>query len=174
MTDTAKVVVTYLERPAVVAASIATQTATPAPFLLHRETAPAAAGVAALMYARVGTPWQWTDRRRWTPADWERAIHRDDVEVWVARIDDEIAGYFQLQVEADAVELQYFGLVPAFTGRGFGGRLLSAAIARASSLGKDRITVNTCTLDHPAALANYLKHGFTVVRTGKRQQVFST
>lgn len=174
MTGTADVVVTYLERPADAAASIDAPNPAPAPFVLHRESAPDAAGVAALMYERVGAPWQWTDRRRWTAADWERAIHRDGVEVWVARVDDDIAGYFQLQVEDDAIELQYFGLVPAFTGRGFGGRLLSAAIARASTLGKDRITVNTCTLDHPAALSNYLKHGFTIVRTGKRQPVLAT
>jgi hypothetical protein len=29
--------------------------------------------------------------------------------------------------------------------------------------------VNTCTLDHPAALANYLKHGFVVQRTEPRR-----
>ncbi len=27
------------------------------------------------------------------------------------------------------------------------------------------MTVNTCTLDHPSALPNYLKRGFAIVRT---------
>jgi GNAT superfamily N-acetyltransferase len=76
-----------------------------------------------------------------------------------------VAGYFELHVESDAVELKYFGLVPEFTGRGIGGALLDAAIERARALDRSRMTVNTCTLDHPAALPNYRRHGFRDVRT---------
>src|ERR1019366_2258618 len=131
---------------------------------LQQQQAPMAAPLAFALYLRVGGPWHWTDRLRWTEVDWHAAIHRDDVELWIARMDDEIAGYFELHVEGAAVELKYFGLLPEFTGRGLGGPLLSSAIERAWALGKDRLKVNTCTLDHPAALSNYLKHGFTVLR----------
>lgn len=174
MTDVANVLVTYLELRASANPSAAPRHATAVPFTLQRERAPAAAGVAAALYAQVGARWHWTDRLPWTGAEWQRAIHRDDVELWVARINDANAGYFELQVDGDAVELRYFGLVPEFTGRGLGARLLSAAIERAWALGKDRMTVNTCTLDHPAALANYLKRGFTVLRTERRQQELLT
>jgi GNAT superfamily N-acetyltransferase len=174
MTRVADVVVTYLELHASMPARAGGPDHRAAPFTLHREQAPMAARVAFALYLRVGGPWHWTDRLAWTELEWQAAIHREDVELWLARDADEIVGYFQLQVEGDAVELKYFGLLPEFTGRGIGGRLLSAAIERAWALGRDRITVNTCTLDHPAALPNYLKHGFAVVRTENRQQALST
>ena len=173
MTDVANVVVTYLELRASADAVARTRETTAAPFVLHRERAPTAASVAAALYAQVGAPWHWTDRLPWAAADWRRAINRDDVELWVARIADAIVGYFELQVERDAIELRYFGLLPEFTGCGLGARLLSAAVERAWAVGKDRMTVNTCTLDHPAALAGYLKRGFTVLRTEARGQGFT-
>ena len=80
-----------------------------------------------------------------------------------------IAGYFELVRRADArgaveVELLYFGLVAEAQGRGLGRRLLERAIAEAWALGAERMVLNTCTLDHPAALPNYLARGFRVVR----------
>jgi GNAT superfamily N-acetyltransferase len=174
MTKVAETVVSYLELRMPAGVRAGAQDTAEAPIVLHRERAPSAARVALAFYLRVGGPWHWTDRLSWTEAEWDAAIHRDDVELWIAQVDDEVIGYFQLQVDTDAVELKYFGLLPEFTGRGFGRRLLPAAIERAAALGKDRMTVNTCTLDHPAALPNYLKHGFRVVRTETWQQALST
>jgi hypothetical protein len=37
-------------------------------------------------------------------------------------------------------------------------------VERAWEAGADRVLVNTCTLDHPQALPNYLARGFEVVR----------
>jgi GNAT superfamily N-acetyltransferase len=173
MTGTVDSVVTYLELRRSAVAPLAGEPGSASPFTLHHERAPAAASVAAMMYARVGAPWHWTDRLSWGHADWQDVIHREDVELWLARGNDGIVGYFQLQLEADTVELKYFGLVPECTGRGLGPHLLAAAIARAWALGRDRMTLNTCSLDHPAALPNYLKHGFVIVRTEHRQQVLS-
>lgn len=164
----APVVVTYLERGCE-ASELAKLS--PPPFVLRREQAPSAANVALALYVRVGGPWQWTDRLPWTEEQWTSAIHRDDVELWVAWIGEEVVGYFELHVEQDGVELKYFGLLPEHTGRRLGGALLMAAVDRASAIGKNRMTVNTCTLDHPAALGNYIKHGFRVLRTEIRQPV---
>lgn len=165
MSGTAPVVVTYLERQCGVADRTGVA---PVPFALRREFAPTAARVASALYIRVGNPWRWTDRLPWSESDWDAAIHCDDVELWTAWIAEEIAGYFELHAEAESVELKYFGLLPEFTGRGLGRALLTAAIDRAGALGKRCVTVNTCTLDHPAALGNYLKQGFRVVRTETR------
>jgi GNAT superfamily N-acetyltransferase len=59
-------------------------------------------------------------------------------------------------------------MLPAFTGRGLGGRLLTHAVQRAwthaAGVATRRVWVNTCTLDHPAALANYLARGFVQFR----------
>ena len=159
---TVDVVVTYLQLD-LVGAPVGAQPS--APLRIDHVPRAAAADVAATMYRAVGGPWHWTDRLGWSDAQWAAAVNRDEVEVWAARMDDEIAGYFELELEADAIELKYFGLMPEFTGRGIGGALLGAAINRARALGWATMTVNTCTLDHPSALPNYLKHGFIVSRT---------
>ena len=56
------------------------------------------------------------------------------------------------------MEIAYFGLLPAFHGRGSGGALLEHALRRGFELG-DRVWVHTCTLDGPHALANYQARG---------------
>jgi GNAT superfamily N-acetyltransferase len=74
------------------------------------------------------------------------------------------AGYFELRQHPDrTVEIMYFGLAPAFIGRGLGGWLLTRAAQEAFALGAPRIVLNTCTLDAPQALPNYLARGFTIV-----------
>jgi GNAT superfamily N-acetyltransferase len=62
------------------------------------------------------------------------------------------------------VEIAYFGLLPDFIGRGWGKYLLTRAAGAAWSLNPTRIWLHTCTLDHPAALPNYIKRGFCPVR----------
>jgi GNAT superfamily N-acetyltransferase len=75
------------------------------------------------------------------------------------------AGYFELRQHQDrSVEIAYFGLLPAFIGRGWGKYLLTRAVESAWQLGTDRVWLHTCTLDHPAALSNYLKRGFRPFR----------
>lgn len=162
VTAVVDVVVTYLELD--MATDATAWHAVPLPDL-RREPPDSAPTMAAVMYRAVGGPWHWTDRLTWTESEWNEAVNRPDVELWIARIGGDVAGYFELHVEARGVELKYFGLMPEFTGRRIGGAFLAAAIDRARQLGKARMTVNTCTLDHPAALPNYLKRGFTVVKT---------
>jgi GNAT superfamily N-acetyltransferase len=60
------------------------------------------------------------------------------------------------------VQLAYFGLLPEFLGRRLGGWFLSESIARAWEWNARRVWVHTCSLDHPAALANYEARGMTV------------
>jgi GNAT superfamily N-acetyltransferase len=75
-----------------------------------------------------------------------------------------------LRRTGDAIDINYFGLTPEYTGQGLGGPLLAAAVERAWSLAPARVTVNTCTLDHPAALPNYLARGFAVARTEQQRR----
>jgi GNAT superfamily N-acetyltransferase len=75
------------------------------------------------------------------------------------------AGYFELAPHDDgSTEIAYFGLLPEFIGRGWGKWLLSEAVRAAWTTMPPRVWLHTCTLDHPAALPNYLKRGFQVVR----------
>ena len=118
------------------------------------------------LYDTVGEPWLWTDRRRWSDAALAERVQHPSVEVWVLTAEGQPAGYAELdRREAGEVELSYFGLMPAFIGRGFGGRLLRFAVARAWTPGTRRLWVHTCDLDHPAALGLYRQAGFVPFRT---------
>lgn len=116
------------------------------------------------LYDLVGEDWQWLDKQTWTSERWEEYACAENLRTWIAYCEGSIAGYFELQKNNEKdTELAYFGLAPAFVGRGFGGFLLSQAITTAWAWSNtDRIIVNTCTLDHPGALANYKARGFQV------------
>ncbi|MEO7181737.1 MAG: GNAT family N-acetyltransferase [Gemmatimonadaceae bacterium] len=116
------------------------------------------------LYALVGERWLWRDRLTWTNAELDRYLASSDVHVFTPVLDGATAGYFELKRNSDrSVELVYFGLAPAFMGRGLGGWLLTRAVQEAFTLGATRMVLNTCTLDGPHALPNYLARGFRIV-----------
>jgi GNAT superfamily N-acetyltransferase len=115
------------------------------------------------LYTDVGRDYHWVDRLGWTDEEIRRYLDDPGVELWIVREGTEIAGYFELKRDADGgVEIAYFGLLPAFTGRGFGRYLLAGAVTRAWQLRPSRVWVHTSSLDHPSALPNYLARGFGV------------
>jgi GNAT superfamily N-acetyltransferase len=121
-----------------------------------------------MCYRTVGEAFHWRDRWDWT--DQEIAAHLADprVQLYVAtRGDSALSGFYELRrvVEDDSIEIAYFGIVAAEFGRGFGKHLLSSAVRDAWTLGPQRVWLHTCTLDHPAALPNYVARGFTPYRT---------
>jgi GNAT superfamily N-acetyltransferase len=118
------------------------------------------------LYALVGERWLWRDRLAWTDEELAAYLSSRLVHVWRLRVGRRTAGYFELRQRQDdsAVEIMYFGLVPAFMGQGLGGWLLTRAAEEAFALGGTRVVLNTCTLDAPQALPNYLARGFTIVR----------
>lgn len=127
---------------------------------------PPDAKLASQLYADVGNAYFWLDRAEWTRAQWRDDLALPGTELWVLRVDDEDAGYFHLTMPAPRTrEILYLGLRPGYEGMGLGAHLLTCAIDRAWEAGADRVLVNTCTLDHPSALANYQARGFEVVRT---------
>lgn len=73
------------------------------------------------------------------------------------------AGYCELHPVGADVEIAYFGLLPAFHGRGLGGALLEHALRRGFELGA-RVWVHTCSLDGAHALANYRARGLVPYR----------
>lgn len=117
------------------------------------------------LYVAVGSPYHWTDRLPWTAEQWAARLADPAVEVWVASEEGAPAGWFELCRQDDGtVELCYFGLLSHAAGKGHGGPLLSAAISRAWELGAERVYVNSCSLDHPSAMANYAARGFHAFR----------
>ena len=118
------------------------------------------------LYRDVGAEYRWVDRLPWTDDQWRVHVARPDIEMWVLHVDDVVGGYYELHVEPDgqSVEIAYFGLLPAFVGRGLGGALLTSAVRAARSRGDRRVWLHTCTRDHPHALGNYQARGFRVFR----------
>ncbi len=119
------------------------------------------------LYQLVGEPWQWNDKLKESDKTWQDYAERDALRTWVAYYRGAIAGYFELEKQANGdVQIAYFGLAPRFIGRGFGGHLLSRALREAWDWAPcKRVWVHTCTLDHEGALANYQARGMTIFRT---------
>jgi GNAT superfamily N-acetyltransferase len=117
------------------------------------------------LYREVGQPWHWLDRRPWTDAEISAHVSKPGIQIFGLYRGDIPTGFFELsRDESGSVEVAYFGLIPAFIGRKLGAPFLSAAIAHAWAFAASRVWLHTCTLDHPAALPNYLARGFRVVR----------
>jgi GNAT superfamily N-acetyltransferase len=68
------------------------------------------------------------------------------------------------------VEIEIFGLLPEFVGKGLGGFALTFAIQRAwePAPSVNTVWLHTSTLDHPHALPNYHRRGFGTFKTEDR------
>ena len=117
------------------------------------------------LYTEVGRAYHWVDRLSWSDERVRAHLGDPDVSVWLLSSRGAPAGYFELRRHGDAsIEIAYFGLLPEFVGRGWGGHLLTEAVRAAWASRPERVWLHTCTLDHPAALPNYRKRGFRPVR----------
>lgn len=118
------------------------------------------------LYRDVGRQWHWRDRLSWSDTELSDYLTSPDVSVWELLVGEASAGFFELRRHADgSVEIAYFGLAPAFIGRGLGGALLTRAVEEAWALGAKRVWLHTCTLDSPRALPNYIARGFEPFKT---------
>jgi len=119
------------------------------------------------LYFRVGEQWRWVDKRPWSDEQWKKYAIARELRTFAAYYDESLAGYYELRREGDGgLEIAYFGLLPEFIGRGFGGALLTSAIEEAwrSTPTPLRVWVHTCNQDHPQALANYQARGMVIYK----------
>lgn len=117
------------------------------------------------LYREVGRGFHWTDRLGWDDEAVARHLADPAVSLWLLTWEAAPAGYFELREQEDgSVEIAYFGLLQEYIGRGWGGHLLTRAVETAWQGRPTRVWLHTCTLDHPAALPNYLRRGFRPVR----------
>lgn len=118
------------------------------------------------LYEGVGTDYHWRDRRSWSDEQLQAHLDKPTIEIWVLRERSSPRGFYELARHEDgSVEIAYFGLMPAGIGQGLGRALLTSAIDEAWKQKPTRVWLHTCTLDHPAALANYLARGFQVTHS---------
>lgn len=122
------------------------------------------------LYAAVGGSWLWVERLQMSDEMLAEKVQRDGVEVFVLYANGSPAGYYELDfANAQSTKLVYFGLIPEWTGLRIGPWFLGAAIHESFSRGAGEVLVNTCTLDHPAALPLYQKLGFQPIRRESRR-----
>lgn len=124
------------------------------------------------LYETVGADYVWVDRRRMSDAELGAIVQDENYETYVLYREGCPAGYFELDCRnMPDLELAYFGLFPEATGHGLGRYLLAQAIRTAWSHDPERVHIETCTLDHPAALPLYQKMGFSPYKQAEKEIV---
>lgn len=127
------------------------------------------------LYDAVGRDYEWVDQHDEDPDDLRAWLHHPEMELTIAYRHGWPQGFFLLDWRAAGIcDLVYFGMVPEAVGSGIGARLLRIAIQTGwARAGMTKMTVNTCTLDHPRALSVYQKAGFRPVRVEERSRILT-
>jgi len=114
------------------------------------------------LYDTIGKDYYWVDRKR-LDSDALALVIQDPLNrLFVLYIDGAPAGLAELDLrKAGAANISYFGLMPEAIGRRLGYFFLYHTCVNAWLEPITRLTVNTCTLDHPRALPLYQRMGFT-------------
>ena len=116
------------------------------------------------LYDRVGRQWHWTAALTLADADLAERLASDRTHIQVLYLDGAPAGFFELRLlSKEECRLVHFGLMSHAIGRGLGRWFLGSAIRAAWEHGPEMVSVETCSLDHPAALSLYQKLGFVPV-----------
>ena len=132
------------------------------PWELRRESTPSVDWYREL-FARVGEEWLWFSRLVMPTAKLESILRNPAVEVYALSSHGRDEGLLELDFrETGTCELAFFGLSNRLLGQGAGRWLMNRGLERAWAHPIQRLWVHTCTLDHPAALAFYLRSGFQV------------
>ncbi|MEQ8178372.1 MAG: GNAT family N-acetyltransferase [Amphiplicatus sp.] len=122
------------------------------------------------LYALVGDPYKWVSRKKLSDAELETIIHDPSVYLYVLYVGGVPGGMAEVDARADGIaEIKFFGLASDFIGVGLGRYFLTNVIDLAWALSPKSVRLETCTLDHPAALPLYQKFGFTVFDQRKGQ-----
>lgn len=123
------------------------------------------------LYIRVGKPWLWWQRLVMSNQELAAILSDSMTELYALLHADTAVGFCEMTLNAAPAtcNIDYFGLIPDYAQSGLGGALMRRMLARIwhDPTQPVRVTVNTCTLDHPRALGFYKHLGFREIR---RQQ----
>jgi GNAT superfamily N-acetyltransferase len=113
------------------------------------------------LYRAVGENWLWFSRLTLDDDKLACIIRDSAVRVYALRRAGRDAGILELDARRfPDIELAFFGLVEGAIGKGGGRFMMNRALDLCWSRSPRRVTVHTCTLDHPSALEFYLRSGF--------------
>ncbi len=125
---------------------------------------PISAGTYRSYYYGVGAAFHWLDRMVMPDDELLSKINAPEISIFIMYVDNQPAGFAEFIIEKEYTEILYFGLLPAFVGKGWGAFFLNWTIRQAWSYQPKWIQLNTCQLDHPNALPVYKKAGFVETR----------
>ncbi|MBT3171715.1 MAG: GNAT family N-acetyltransferase [Rhodospirillaceae bacterium] len=118
------------------------------------------------LHLKVGENWLWWERLALDDTALGKLISDPDTLIHTLRVGGELAGFAELdKSEAEAPAIRYFGLLPDFIGRRLGGFMMESLLHRVWQPPVRRVTLDTCDLDHPAAIDFYHRHQFKETRT---------
>jgi|TARA_B110000444_G_C18721980_1_gene538915 ribosomal protein S18 acetylase RimI-like enzyme len=115
-------------------------------------------------YKNVGKNHHWVDRLIWTEKQWIEYVSDEKVKTYVLKNTDELAGYFELILHQNEIEIAYLGLLKDYQNKKLGSFLLSSAIKNSFLVKPNRVWVHTCSLDHKNALSNYISRGMKIFK----------
>ena len=113
------------------------------------------------LFRAVGEEWLWFSRLQMRDEELRSILHNDAVDVFALETGGKEKGILELDRRwPEEIEVAFLGVTPDLIGQGAGRFLLSRALEIAWSHRPRRVTLHTCTLDHPRALDFYRSAGF--------------
>lgn len=127
------------------------------------------------LYHAVGRHHEWVDWDAKPEAELTAYVQDPEMRLYTLMRSGWPAGFFMLDNrKAPTCDLAYFGLVPEAIGQGLGSYMLKTAIHAGWDIpGTTRMTIETCTLDHPAALGLYQRYGFVPYAQAEKRRVLT-
>lgn len=138
--------------------------------LIRAENAPA--HFYRYLYDTIGRDYFWINRRVLSDDALLKIIHDEKVHIYVLYVEGVPAGFAELDLrKMPTADLAFLGIMPEFLGQGLGRFLLCETIETAWMHHPQKLTVQTCTLDHPRALSLYQRNGFSPCRQEEVEMV---
>ena len=117
------------------------------------------------LFRRIGEDWLWFSRLQLSDEEICAVLGNALHETYVFEAQGREEGLMELDFGNEAeCDLSFFGLAPTMIGVGAGRWMMNRALEMAWSRPIRRLRLQTCSLDHPAALAFYIRSGFTPYR----------
>jgi len=121
------------------------------------------------LYDTIGAAYYWVDRKKLSPEGLAEVIHDPQNQLFVLYMDGNPAGMAELDFrKAGSCNISYFGLMPEAIGKRLGYFFFYHTCINAWLQPIQRLTINTCTLDHPRALPLYQRLGFSAYNREER------
>lgn len=116
------------------------------------------------LYHDVGDKWFWVNCKHMDNATLATIIHSASTEIHLLRQTGKNIGFVELNLrDFPSVEIVFVGLIESHIGLGLGRYMLSRTLWDFAARGVRKLMIQTCSLDHPNALALYQEFGFTPV-----------